>query len=153
MGTGCFAYACVYVCVCARVRVCVRACCVCVHVSGLSVCLSVSVYGCVGPPSDAEKVALIRACTCLLYTPSNEHFGITPLEAMYSGTNAHARWPANNCALSIAGCKGARSVVTRPLGLLGANGGSRIDTLRRYCERPVIAVNSGGPLETIKVRS
>jgi len=51
--------------------------------------------------SDAEKVALIRACTCLLYTPSNEHFGITPLEAM-------------------------------------------------YCERPVIAVNSGGPLETIK---
>lgn len=50
--------------------------------------------------SDAEKVALIARCECLVYTPSNEHFGITPLEAM-------------------------------------------------YCNRPVIAVNSGGPLETI----
>lgn len=33
--------------------------------------------------SDAEKVALLHRCNCLLYTPSNEHFGITPLEAMY----------------------------------------------------------------------
>eukprot|EP00039_Didymoeca_costata_P019820 m.339072 g.339072 ORF g.339072 m.339072 type:complete len:422 (-) comp18650_c0_seq1:70-1335(-) len=50
--------------------------------------------------SDGEKVALLQRCNCLLYTPSNEHFGITPLEAM-------------------------------------------------YCSRPVIAVNSGGPLETV----
>lgn len=54
--------------------------------------------------SDAEKVALLRRCKCLLYTPSNEHFGITPLEAM-------------------------------------------------YCKRAVIAVGSGGPLETVVVRA
>lgn len=50
--------------------------------------------------SHADKVHLLDTCTCLLYTPSNEHFGIVPIEAM-------------------------------------------------YMRRPVIAVNSGGPLETI----
>ncbi|XP_054273328.1 alpha-1,3/1,6-mannosyltransferase ALG2 [Macrosteles quadrilineatus] len=51
-------------------------------------------------PSDVEKLFLLQQCHCLLYTPSNEHFGIVPLEAMYS-------------------------------------------------EKPVIAVNSGGPRETV----
>ena len=50
--------------------------------------------------TDSQKVSLLSGCTALLYTPSNEHFGICPLEAM-------------------------------------------------YMERPVIAVNSGGPLETV----
>ncbi|XP_048412870.1 alpha-1,3/1,6-mannosyltransferase ALG2 [Stegostoma tigrinum] len=50
--------------------------------------------------SDQRKVSLLRRCRCVLYTPSNEHFGIVPLEAMYS-------------------------------------------------RRPVIAVNSGGPLESV----
>jgi len=50
--------------------------------------------------SDGEKNALLKRCRCLIYTPSNEHFGIVPLEAMYK-------------------------------------------------ERGVIAVNSGGPLETV----
>lgn len=50
--------------------------------------------------SDAQKIALLKRCNCLLYTPSNEHFGIVPIESM-------------------------------------------------YCRRPVIAVNSGGPLETV----
>lgn len=50
--------------------------------------------------SDAQKIALLSNCTCVLYTPSNEHFGIVPLEAMYM-----------RC--------------------------------------PVIAVNSGGPLESV----
>lgn len=50
--------------------------------------------------SDSDKVHLLEACTCLLYTPSNEHFGIVPIEAM-------------------------------------------------FMHRPVIAVKSGGPLETI----
>ncbi|XP_070562690.1 alpha-1,3/1,6-mannosyltransferase ALG2-like [Ptychodera flava] len=50
--------------------------------------------------SDSEKRILLDKCDCLLYTPSNEHFGIVPIEAM-------------------------------------------------YMKRPVIAVNSGGPLETI----
>lgn len=52
-------------------------------------------------PSDAVKISLIRHCLCLIYTPSNEHFGIVPLEAM-------------------------------------------------YCCKPVVAVNNGGPKETIE---
>jgi alpha-1,3/alpha-1,6-mannosyltransferase len=50
--------------------------------------------------SDAQKGYLLRAATAVLYTPSNEHFGIVPIEAM-------------------AGC------------------------------RPVVAVNNGGPLESV----
>lgn len=50
--------------------------------------------------SDSQKLALLKCCSCLLYTPSHEHFGLVPIEAMYG-------------------------------------------------ERPVIAVNSGGPLETV----
>ncbi|ODM89685.1 Alpha-1,3/1,6-mannosyltransferase ALG2 [Orchesella cincta] len=36
-------------------------------------------------PKDDVKVQLISKCVALLYTPSNEHFGIVPLEAMYMG--------------------------------------------------------------------
>lgn len=50
--------------------------------------------------SDKQKLSLLHSSTCVLYTPSNEHFGIVPIEAMYS-----------RC--------------------------------------PVIAVNSGGPLESV----
>eukprot|EP00055_Hartaetosiga_balthica_P008157 m.29376 g.29376 ORF g.29376 m.29376 type:complete len:427 (+) comp6147_c0_seq1:21-1301(+) len=50
--------------------------------------------------SDRDKVLLLRRSSCLIYTPENEHFGITPLEAM-------------------------------------------------YMRRPVIAINSGGPMETV----
>ena len=50
--------------------------------------------------TDQQKVVLLSHCTSLIYTPSNEHFGICPLEAM-------------------------------------------------FMRRPVIAVNSGGPLETV----
>ncbi|XP_048795734.1 alpha-1,3/1,6-mannosyltransferase ALG2 isoform X2 [Lagopus muta] len=50
--------------------------------------------------TDEQKISLLSNCVCVLYTPSNEHFGIVPLEAM-------------------------------------------------YMRRPVIAVNSGGPLESI----
>lgn len=50
--------------------------------------------------TDAQKLSLLQASTCLLYTPDREHFGIVPIEAM-------------------------------------------------YMERPVIAVASGGPLETV----
>ncbi|XP_056141967.1 alpha-1,3/1,6-mannosyltransferase ALG2 isoform X2 [Lampris incognitus] len=60
--------------------------------------------GCVSflrSPSDALKVALLRGSTAVLYTPSREHFGIVPVEAM-------------------------------------------------YCRCPVVAVNSGGPLESVE---
>ena len=33
--------------------------------------------------TDEQKVALLQSATCLIYTPSNEHFGIVPIEAMY----------------------------------------------------------------------
>ncbi|XP_063728640.1 alpha-1,3/1,6-mannosyltransferase ALG2-like [Symsagittifera roscoffensis] len=51
-------------------------------------------------PSHIEKLRLLDLASVLLYTPSGEHFGIVPVEAMYMRT-------------------------------------------------PVVAVNSGGPLETI----
>ena len=50
--------------------------------------------------SDDERARLLHTATMVVYTPTNEHFGIVPLEAMYAGT-------------------------------------------------PVIACNSGGPVETI----
>ncbi len=50
--------------------------------------------------SDKQKVQLLRKAFCLIYTPTNEHFGIVPVEAM-------------------------------------------------YCEKPVLATNTGGPLETV----
>ncbi|KAI9536616.1 Alpha-1,3-mannosyltransferase-like protein [Dissostichus eleginoides] len=34
-------------------------------------------------PSDSMKVALLRGSAAVLYTPSREHFGIVPVEAMY----------------------------------------------------------------------
>jgi len=51
-------------------------------------------------PSDDLKVALLQGSAGVLYTPSREHFGIVPLEAM-------------------------------------------------YCRCPVVAVSSGGPLESV----
>ena len=50
--------------------------------------------------TDQQKIDLLDCCKALVYTPSNEHFGICPLEGM-------------------------------------------------YLRRPVIAVNTGGPLETV----
>jgi len=51
-------------------------------------------------PGEPERLALLERARCLVYTPSNEHFGLGPIEAMAAG-------------------------------------------------RPVVAVNSGGPIETI----
>ena len=34
---------------------------------------------------EGTKIRLLQSCTALLYTPINEHFGITPLEAMAAG--------------------------------------------------------------------
>lgn len=50
--------------------------------------------------NEVQRTWLLHHSQCLLYTPTNEHFGIVPIEAMYSGV-------------------------------------------------PVVAVNLGGPLETV----
>ena len=50
--------------------------------------------------SDAARRKLLRTALCVCYTPSHEHFGIVPLEAM-------------------------------------------------YCQTPVLAVNNGGPVESV----
>ncbi|GAX19562.1 alpha-1,3/alpha-1,6-mannosyltransferase [Fistulifera solaris] len=36
--------------------------------------------------SDATRASLLQQATAVLYTPTNEHFGIVPLEVMYSET-------------------------------------------------------------------
>lgn len=35
--------------------------------------------------SNETRKYLLRNAECVLYTPENEHFGIVPCEAMYSG--------------------------------------------------------------------
>ena len=35
--------------------------------------------------TDAERGALLAAACAVVYTPTNEHFGIVPLEAMAAG--------------------------------------------------------------------
>lgn len=37
------------------------------------------------PSTHRQRSLLLAACTVVLYTPQNEHFGIVPLEAMASG--------------------------------------------------------------------
>lgn len=68
-------------------------------ISALSIPPSVDVLFLLSVPS-AFKDTLLSAATLLLYTPSHEHFGIVPVEAMHAGL-------------------------------------------------PVLAVNTGGPVETI----
>lgn len=68
-------------------------------ISALSVPESINVLFLLSVPS-AFKQTLLTSSTLLLYTPSHEHFGIVPVEAMHAGL-------------------------------------------------PVLAVNNGGPLETI----
>ena len=36
-------------------------------------------------PSEAERLALLAACRCVVHTPADEHFGYAPLEAMAAG--------------------------------------------------------------------
>lgn len=35
--------------------------------------------------SDVHKVSVLKHCSVLIYTPTNEHFGIVPIEAMHLG--------------------------------------------------------------------
>lgn len=68
-------------------------------VSALSIPSSISVLFLLSVPAQLKSM-LLQAARLLIYTPSNEHFGIVPLEAMLAGV-------------------------------------------------PVLAANSGGPLETV----
>jgi alpha-1,3/alpha-1,6-mannosyltransferase len=53
-------------------------------ISALSIPESIDVLFLLSVPS-AFKATLLSAATLLVYTPSQEHFGIVPVEAMYAG--------------------------------------------------------------------
>ena len=53
-------------------------------ISALSIPSSVSVIFLLSVPAQ-PKLQLLQAASLLIYTPSNEHFGIVPLEAMLAG--------------------------------------------------------------------
>lgn len=40
--------------------------------------------------SDAQRAALLAACSVVVYTPQHEHFGIVPIEAMAAGRSVVA---------------------------------------------------------------
>uniref|UniRef100_A0AC35TWR9 Glycos_transf_1 domain-containing protein n=1 Tax=Rhabditophanes sp. KR3021 TaxID=114890 RepID=A0AC35TWR9_9BILA len=41
-------------------------------------------------PTDQQKIQLLRQASMLIYTPTGEHFGIVPIEAMYMKTGVIA---------------------------------------------------------------
>ena len=90
---------------------------------------------------------------CLLYTPDREHFGIVPVEAMYA-----ARHMCRVCTPVASGCKLLTCTNLEPKAfgdrktLYSAAFNSTLATwsLRPTEARvPVVAVNTGGPLESI----
>lgn len=56
--------------------------------------------------SDAVRDALLRRCLALAYTPSHEHFGIVPLEAMRSGKPVVACKSGGPCETVVDGVTG-----------------------------------------------
>jgi len=71
-------------------------------------------------PSDEQKAQLLAHCLALVYTPSNEHFGIVPVEVtglLYCPSIRFQTMASNQQAM--------------------------------LCGKPVLAVNDGGPLETV----
>lgn len=53
-----------------------------------------------------EKRSLLLKCSCLLYTPSNEHFGIVPVEAMHAGCPVIAVNSGGPCETVVDGVTG-----------------------------------------------
>jgi alpha-1,3/alpha-1,6-mannosyltransferase len=56
--------------------------------------------------SDATKHALLKETIALLYTPVNEHFGITPLESMVAGRPVIACDSGGPCETIVHGVTG-----------------------------------------------
>ena len=56
--------------------------------------------------NDDERAFLLREATLLLYTPPNEHFGIVPVEAMYSGLPVVACRSGGPCESVVDGVTG-----------------------------------------------
>ena len=84
--------------------------------------------------SEDQRYVLLKRAVTLVYTPSNEHFGIGPLEGMYLSSRLSS--PPFCFSLFL---------LLFFFFLLGC-----FLICVRYASRPVIAVNSGGPLETIQ---
>ena len=64
-----------------------------------SICLNSHSPPCCRSVTDTQKRALLRRATALLYTPDREHFGIVPVEAMYSRCPVIAVRPLRTLAL------------------------------------------------------
>jgi alpha-1,3/alpha-1,6-mannosyltransferase len=56
--------------------------------------------------TSAQKHSLLTHATCLLYTPSREHFGIVPIEAMYAQCPVIAVDSGGPCETIIDNCTG-----------------------------------------------
>jgi alpha-1,3/alpha-1,6-mannosyltransferase len=84
--------------------------------------------------SDVERAELLHTALVVVYTPSHEHFGIVPLEAMYAGT----------CVVAVNNGGPKESVVNEVTGLLcdgtpGAFGAA----IQRLLEDPDLAISMG----------
>lgn len=84
--------------------------------------------------SDVERAELLHTALVVVYTPSNEHFGIVPLEAMYAGT----------CVVAVNNGGPKESVVNEVTGLLCAGTpGAFGAAIQRLLEDPDLAISMG----------
>ena len=83
--------------------------------------------------SDAERNALLTCATAILYTPANEHFGMVPYRTVPHISTLHS-FDSNSPSVCVYACVLLIGIV--PLEAMSRN-------------TPVIAVQSGGPLETV----
>jgi alpha-1,3/alpha-1,6-mannosyltransferase len=84
--------------------------------------------------SDVERAELLHSALVVVYTPSNEHFGIVPLEAMYAGT----------CVVAVNNGGPKESVISEVTGLLCDDSPGAFGTaIQRLLEDPDLAVSMG----------
>jgi alpha-1,3/alpha-1,6-mannosyltransferase len=84
--------------------------------------------------SEAQRSALLRRSACVLYTPDREHFGIVPCEGARAG---------------LAGAATQLMCVILPGWLRCVVCVSLPARAAMYSGCPVVAINSGGPRESV----
>ncbi len=87
--------------------------------------------------SDAERAQLLQDALCVLYTPDREHFGIVPLEVRKAGgRRVCVPMPNKPTAEQLSHSSSSNKKNTHHQAM--------------YAGSPVVAVASGGPLETVQ---